>query len=43
MTRSKQAKKFKETEIWFNPLQPNDTYRRRTAPLTSKLFILYIY
>jgi len=27
----------------FNPLQPNDTYRRRTAPLTSKRCILYIY
>jgi len=26
-----------------NPLQPNDTYRRRTAPLTSKRCILYIY
>jgi len=24
-------------------LQPNDTYRRRTAPLTSKRCILYIY
>ena len=27
----------------FNPLQPNDPYRCRTAPLTSKLCILYIY
>jgi hypothetical protein len=26
-----------------NSLQPNDTYRRRTAPLTSKRCILYIY
>jgi len=25
------------------PLKPNDTYRGRTAPLTSKLFILCIY
>ena len=27
----------------FNPLTPNDPYRGRTAPLTSKRFILYIY
>ena len=27
----------------FNPLTPNDHYRARTAPLTSKRFILYIY
>jgi hypothetical protein len=27
----------------FNPLTPNDHYRGRTAPLTSKRFILYIY
>ena len=27
----------------FNPLKPNDTYRGRTAPLTSKSCILYIY
>jgi len=26
----------------INPLQPNGTYRRRTAPLTSKRCILYI-
>jgi len=26
-----------------NPLTPNDPYRGRTAPLTSKLCILYIY
>ena len=26
----------------INPLQPNDTYRR-TAPLTSKRCVLYIY
>jgi hypothetical protein len=26
-----------------NPLTPNDTYRSRTAPLTSKRCILYIY
>jgi len=29
--------------IYFNPLMPNDDYSGRTAPLTSKLFILYIY
>jgi len=27
----------------INPLTPNDTYSGRTAPLTSKRFILYIY
>jgi len=27
----------------FNPLTPNDPYRGRTARLTSKLCILYIY
>ena len=27
----------------FNPLTPNDHYSGRTAPLTSKFFILYIY
>ena len=27
----------------FNRLKPNDPYRRRTAPLTSKCCILYIY
>jgi len=31
--------------LWylFNPLTPNDPYRGRTAPLTSKRCILYIY
>ena len=28
---------------YFNPLKPNDPYRGRTAPLTSKRCILYIY
>ena len=30
---------------WYtiNPLTPNDQYSGRTAPLTSKLCILYIY
>ena len=27
----------------FNPLTPNDPYSGRTAPLTSKSCILYIY
>ena len=27
----------------FNPLKPNDPYMGRTAQLTSKLCILYIY
>jgi len=27
----------------FNPLMPNDPYSGRTAPLTSKRCILYIY
>ena len=27
----------------FNPLKPNDRYSGRTAPLTSKRYILYIY
>jgi hypothetical protein len=27
----------------FNSLKPNDTYRGRTAPLTSKRCISYIY
>jgi len=29
--------------ILINPLKPNDPYRGRTAPLTSKRCILYIY
>jgi len=28
---------------FFNPLTPNDDYSDRTAPLTSKRCILYIY
>jgi hypothetical protein len=27
----------------FNTLKPNDPYRGRTAPITSKRWILYIY
>ena len=29
--------------MWINPLTPNDQYRGRTAWLTSKRCILYIY
>ena len=29
--------------LLVNPLTPNDPYSGRTAPLTSKLCILYIY
>jgi hypothetical protein len=31
------------TTVYINPLKPNDPYRGRTAPLTSKRCILYIY
>ena len=31
------------TDYVLNPLTPNDHYSGRTAPLTSKRFILYIY
>ena len=32
-----------QTKHVFNPLTPNDPYSGRTAPLTSKRCILYIY
>jgi len=32
-----------EKLAFLNPLTPNDHYSGRTAPLTSKCFILYIY
>ena len=32
-----------EQDLIINPLTPNDPYSGRTAPLTSKLCILYIY
>ena len=35
--------KWKERNLSINPLTPNDPYRGRTAPLTSKCCILYIY
>jgi len=31
------------TDAIFNPLTPNDPYSGRTAPLTTKRCILYIY
>ena len=31
------------TAVGFNPLKPNDPYSGRTAPLTYKYCILYIY
>ena len=31
------------TSLKFNPLTPNEPYKSRTAPLTSKRCILYIY
>jgi len=35
--------KFEIYRTLMNPLTPNDPYRGRTAPLTSKRCILYIY
>ena len=35
--------RFRTLSVFFNPLTPNDPYRGRTAPLTSKRCILYIY
>ena len=32
-----------DNTIMINPLKPNDHYSGRTAPLTSKRCILYIY
>jgi hypothetical protein len=32
-----------ECRLEINPLTPDGPYRGRTAPLTSKRFILYIY
>ena len=53
-TEGLKGRKWKESEkllqgsricksVIFNPLTPNDPYRGRTAPLTSKRCILYIY
>jgi len=37
--------KLQTYQVWqyINPLTPNDSYSGRTAPLTSKRCILYIY
>ena len=40
LTVNMKAQKF---DIEFNLLTPNDDYSGRTAPLTSKCCILYIY
>ena len=37
------SKQLARGTVLNNPLTPNDPYRGRTAPLTSKRFILYIY
>jgi len=34
---------FETFKLHINPLTPNDHYSGRTAPLTSKRCILYIY
>ena len=34
---------FSRNTAPINPLSPNDPYRGRTAPLTSKRYTLYIY
>jgi len=34
---------YKRRALKFNPLKPNDLYRGRKVPLTSKRCILYIY
>ena len=34
---------FLISSVYINPLTPNDHYRGRTAPLTSKRCLLYIY
>ena len=39
----KEKKKQLPSHCFFNRLTPNDPYMSRTAPLTSKLCILYIY
>ena len=37
------AMRFAHLNDFFNPLTPNDLYMSRTATLTSKRCILYIY
>jgi hypothetical protein len=36
-------KTCRQNQLTLNHLTPNDHYSGRNAPLTSKLFILYIY
>ena len=43
LTTHLHTNKIKLYLLVFNPLTPNDRYSGRTAPLTSKNFILYIY
>ena len=38
-----QTRSFDNRNTWINRLTPNDPYMGRTAPLTSKRCILYIY
>ena len=42
-TYLQQATMFSQIRHSFNRLTPNDPYMGRTAPLTSKCCILYIY
>ena len=44
VTRTNRPTNIRQTRrLLINPLTPNDLYRGRTAPLTSKRCILYIY
>jgi len=43
LNRSKPNGHYMYRQFNINPLTPNDPYRGRTAPLTSKHCILYIY
>jgi hypothetical protein len=43
ITFSRKSILFPQPNFLFNPLTPNDHYSGRTAPRTSKRFILYIY
>ena len=42
-TYKKNRTNYSKAKQNFNPLTPNDLYMSRTAPLTSKRCILYIY
>jgi len=39
----RRGRRRKQLPDFFNPLTPNDDYSGRTAPITSKRCILYIY